>query len=154
MLPPFAAYEFPYPKSCHVYLNGTQSIPPNVNTVVVVNAVAWDTYGFYVGGSTNYINIPEDGLYFVASGVHSMAVITAPIGIAVWRNGVNDFGIVYSANTTNTMQVFVSYMNMFNMGDKLEFVTYSRASTNIDIGNTTFHCFLQILKLPYVTKGF
>jgi hypothetical protein len=83
-----------------------------------------------------------------------MTAITTPIGMAVWRNGANDFGTVWAANTTNTMQVFVSYMNMLNKNDKLEFVAYSKASTNIDIGNTALHCFLQILKLPYITKGY
>jgi hypothetical protein len=154
MLPPFGAYELPYPKSCHVYLNGTQSIPGGGWTVVAINATLWDTYGLYTGGANNYITIPEDGLYLMAGSICSNTANPPYLGVGVFKGGVYNFGIFGTQNIVNTNSIAVVYMNMFSKGDTIDLRAYSSGTTAINIGTSWNTVFLQVLKLPYVTKGF
>jgi len=154
MLPPFAAYELPYPKACHVYLNGTQTIPINTWTVVAINAVLWDTYGLYTGGASQYITIPEDGLYLVIASVATMTAVSAPIGGGVYKNNGIDFALRPGYQTYSVAHFELVYMNMFTINDKLDLRVHYPGTASIDIGNTWNSCFMQVLKLPYITKGY
>jgi len=154
MLPPFAAYEFPYPKSCHVYRNGSQTIPSGAWTVIQLNVVSWDTYGLYTGGSSEYITIPEGGLYFIVARIQSDTTITSPLGIAVSCNGIRDNQLIVQQNTYTVTSVMIQYMQMLNMGDKLDLSIVWTGTGTITVGTTWPYCFMQVLKLPYVTKGY
>jgi hypothetical protein len=154
MLSPFATYEFPYPKTCHVYLNGTQSIPSKTWTVVAINAVAWDTYGLYTGSTSRYITIPEDGLYLIAARIETIGAVTAPAGLGLWRNGSYETGNITPQNTLTALMCNVTYVSMCTKGDQYDLEVYSGSTSSINIGGSTWNCFLQILKLPYITKGF
>jgi len=154
MLPPFAAYEFPYPKSCHVYRSGSQTISSGVWTVIQLNTVSWDTYGFFTGGASQYITIPEDGLYLLIAQAQSDAVINSPLQIAVSRNGTQDIQIMTTQNTVWYTRAVISYMQMLNMNEKLDFSIKWTGTGSITIGTTWPYCFMQVLKLPYVTKGY
>jgi hypothetical protein len=154
MLPPFGAYELPYPKSCHVYLNGTQSIPSGVWTVVSINTGLWDTYGLYTGGASQYITIPEDGLYFINSKIATTVVINSYIALALYANAALVVFKMGAPNPYHVTHVMLSYMYMFNKSDLLDIRVLWGGSGNIAIGQTGSDCFMQVLKLPYITKGF
>jgi len=154
MLPPFAVYELPYPKSCHVYLNGTQSIPGGQWSIVAITGVLWDTYDLYNGAGSQYITIPEDGLYLMIGSISSLTANPPVMGVGVFKGGVYNFGIFGTQNIVNTNSIEVVYMNMFNKGDTIDLRAYVSGSTSITIGSTWNMVFLQVLKLPYITKGY
>ena len=154
MLSPFGASEFPFPKSCHAYLSGIQSVPSGAWTVVGLNAVSWDTYSMYNGGADQYITIAEEGLYLIVSKVQTTALITSPLGGAVYRNGVFDMGYLVAQNSYGVTHVMVAYINMLNADDKLDLRVLWTGTGSIDIGNSWNNCFLQVLKMPYITKGY
>jgi len=154
MLPPFGAFEFPYPKTCHVYLNGTQTIQPGVLTIVTLNAILWDTYNFSVNLGSNVITIPEDGLYFINMRIQSTTVVNAPIIGRIYRNGVFDMGYTSPPNNVVATIVAFSYMNMLNKGDTLDERVQWNGSGTIDIGSLWNNVYVQVLKLPYITKGY
>jgi len=154
MLPPFAAYELPYPKACHVYLNGTQTISSVVWTPVAINAVLWDTYSLYTGGSSQYITISEDGLYFLLGKIKTSGIISTHIAAGVFYNNEYDFSVLVPPNSNGDTHVYVIYMKMLNASDKLDLRVFWPGTGTITIGSTWKDCFLQVLKLPYITKGY
>jgi hypothetical protein len=154
MLPPFAAYELPYPKSCHVFLSGTQSIPSATWTVVGINSVLWDTYGLYTGGANNYITIPEDGLFLIIGRIQSLDTITSYLGCSIYLNGSLYVYKYEAPNPTNRTIVFITCMMMINKNDTIDLRVLYGGTTNINIGQYSKETFLQVLKLPYITKGY
>ena len=154
MLPPFAAYELPYPKICHVYLTADQAITANTETVIAPVASLWDTYGMFTGGSNQYITIPEDGLYLINARLKTTVAITATLLIRVSRNGVSDQETIIPPQSNAVTIIMMTYINMFSKGDKLDLRAYYYGSTSITIRYYIFNSYLEVLKMPYVTKGF
>jgi hypothetical protein len=137
-----------------VYLNGTQSISSSAWTPVAINGVLWDTYSLYTGGGTQYITISEDGLYFLLGKIKTVGVISTHIAAGVFYNNGYDFSVLMSPNAAGDTHVYVIYMKMLNASDKLDLRVFWPGTGTITIGSTWEHCFLQVLKLPYVTKGY
>jgi len=154
VLPPFAAYELPYPKICHVYLTADETLPANTETVIAPVAAYWDTYGMFTGGSNQYITIPEDGLYLINARLKTSAIITAALLIRVSRNGVGDQETIIPPQSNSVTMIMMTYINMFSAGDKLDLRAYYYGSTSITIRYYIFNSYLEVLKMPYVTKGF
>jgi hypothetical protein len=154
MLPPFGVFEFPYPKACHVYLNGTQVISSLAWTPVAVNAVLWDTYGLYTGGGAQYITVSESGLYVLLGKIKTVGIISIHIAAGVFYNGNYDFSVLVPPNGNGDTHVYVIYMKMLSSGDKLDLRVFWPGTGTITIGDTWQDCFLQVLKLPYITKGY
>jgi hypothetical protein len=123
-------------------------------TVVAINAVKWDTYNLYTGGASQYITIPEDGLYFMIGCVHSTTGISAPLGCAIYLNGSWMYGLIAQQSSYGSMFTEISYMYMLNEGDKLDLYAFWAGTGSINIGTYANNCFLQVLKLPYITKGY
>jgi hypothetical protein len=116
--------------------------------------VLWDTYGLYTGGSSQYITIPEDGLYFINSKIATTVVINSYIALALYSNAALVVFKMGAPNPYHVTHVMLSYMYMFNKSDLLDIRILWGGSGNITIGQTGSDCFMQVLKLPYVTKGF
>jgi hypothetical protein len=114
----------------------------------------WDTYGLYTGGANNYITIPEDGLYLMIGSISSLTANPPYLGVGVFKGSVYNFGIFGTQNIVNTNAIEVVYMNMFSRNDTLDLRAYASGTTAINIGTTWNTVFLQVLKLPYVTKGY
>ena len=154
MLPPFGAFEFPYPKTCYIYASTGQSIAPNTLTVISFDSKLWDTYGLFTGGSSGYITIPEDGLYLITARVSTTAVLTAPLGARIYRNGSYAYDHTFPPNNVVTIVVPLIYMYMMNKGDTLDLRVLWYGSSNINIDNWSLNTFMQVLKMPYITKGY
>jgi hypothetical protein len=108
----------------------------------------------YTGGTSQYITIPEDGLYFIVARIQSDATINSSLGIAVSRNGTRDIQSIVQQNTYTVTSAMIQYMQMLNKDEKLDLSIVWTGTGTITVGTTWPYCFMQVLKLPYVTKGY
>lgn len=153
MLPPFAAYELPYPKICHVYLTADQAITGNTETIIAPVVSLWDTYGMFTGGTSQYITIQEDGLYMMNARLKTTASISGVLLIRVSRNGASDQETIVVPQSITVAMIMMTYLNMLSKGDRLDLRTYYFSSSGITIRSGTFSSYIEVLKMPYVTKG-
>jgi len=108
----------------------------------------------YNAAADQYITIGDEGLYLIVGKVQTRVAITSPLAGAVYRNGVFDMGNFVVQNSYGATHVMVAYINMLNADDKLDLRVLWTGTGSIDIGNSWNNCFLQVLKMPYITKGY